>query len=100
MRFLLGFLIGFALGSAAAILFAPPRAQSRERPWQAPSEEEGTTVAHENHDFAASLRRTLHSLQAYVEEAWAEAAQAAAKAEKEMRARYQEVAGRGARGRR
>ena len=100
MRFLIGLLLGFALGFAAAILFAPEKRKHEEHRWQAPPErEEPEAAARENHDFMAPLRGALRSLQGQVQEAWAEAVQAADEAENEMRARYQRMARRTARSR-
>ena len=97
MRFLTGLLIGLAIGFVAAILFAPEKQKRHEEHlWQAPPEEEPeeAEAAAENHDFLASLRRTMRSLQEQAEEAWSEAVKAADEAEKEMRARYQRMARR------
>ena len=95
MRFLTGLLFGFAIGFVAAILFAPEKSKHEEHRWQPPAEEEPEAAARENHDFMTPLRRAVRSLQGQVQEAWAEAVDAANEAEKEMRARYQRVARRG-----
>ena len=97
MRFLTGLLMGFAIGFVAAILFAPEKAKRHEEHlWQAPPEEEPeAAAAAEDHDFLAPLRQAVRSLQAQVQEAWAEAVVAADEAEKQMQARYQRMARRG-----
>jgi len=100
MRFLIGLLLGFALGFAGAILFAPERPKPREREWAPAPPEEAEVAARENHDFLASLRRTMRSLQEQAEEAWSEAVKAADEAEKEMWERYRRVSGRPGRSRR
>lgn len=87
MRFLLGLIIGLALGLAGAILFAPETGRlQREREEQ---EEGQRRVFAENGDAAAGLRKALSRLQEQVQEAWEEARVAAKEAEDEMRARYE-----------
>ena len=87
MRFLLGLIIGLALGFAGAILLAPEKGRLHgEREEQ---EEGRRRVFSENGDAAAGLRKALERLQEQVQEAWQEARVAAKEAEEEMRARYE-----------
>jgi uncharacterized membrane protein YccC len=74
MRFVIGVLIGLAVGLAGAILFAP---EKKRGPWP------------EGHP-AQSLKGALRTLQDHVNEAWEEARIAAEVKEKEMRAKLDE----------
>ena len=94
MRFLIGLLLGFALGFAAVILLAPQRPRESERAREVPPKGEGESAGGENHDFMAPLRRAMRSLKGQAREAWAEAVEAAEETEKEMRVRYQRMARR------
>ncbi len=87
MRFVTGLLLGFGIGFAGALLMAPERGRLREAPvGEEPSGEGGFGG---NHDTMAGLRRAMRGLREQVQEAWAEAREAAQEAEKEMRARYE-----------
>ncbi|MDO8615909.1 MAG: hypothetical protein Q7T33_09285 [Dehalococcoidia bacterium] len=85
MRFLIGLLIGLALGFAGAILFAPAKARDSRKEWPPAGEANGATAA---------LQRAVHGLRERVNEALTEARQAQDEAEKDMQARYEKVAGR------
>ena len=97
MRFLIGLLLGFAVGFGSAILFAPERQKREEKAWQAappPEEPEGGPL--EDHDIFGAMRRAVRSLQTQLREAWSEAGEAAEEAEREMWSRYERtVAKRG-----
>ncbi len=88
MRFIIGLVLGSALGFAAYVLLTPQR----------PGDEQATegalpgATARDNHDSPAALRRAMHALQSQVQEAWAEAAAAAEEADREIRARYRRMA--------
>jgi hypothetical protein len=84
MRFIIGALVGFAIGLAGAILFAPEK--RRTGPWP-----EGHPARSLNGDQASGFRGALRTLQDHVNEAWEEARLAAEESEKEMMARYQEA---------
>lgn len=91
MRFIIGLLLGFAIGFAGALLLAPEKGRW-QREMENPEEEEepsGEERFGANHDAMAGLRRAMRDLQAQVQEAWEEARAAAAEAEREMRARYE-----------
>ena len=88
MRFIIGLVLGSALGFAAYVLLTPQRTGDEAT---APGTLPGTT-ARDNHDSPDALRRAMHALQAQVQEAWAEAAEAAEEADKEIRARYRRMA--------
>jgi gas vesicle protein len=98
MRFVIGLLLGFAIGFAGAILFAPEKPRRGEAGWPEGLEEEAGPSG--NHDVVGGLQRMVRTVQDHVNEAWAEAKQAADEAEKEMRARYEKAAGRTAGSRR
>jgi hypothetical protein len=87
MRFVIGVLIGFAVGLAGAILFAP---EKKRGPWP-----EGHPAQSLNGDQSGGLRGALRTLQDHVNEAWEEARVAAEAKEKEMRAKLEEERGVG-----
>jgi gas vesicle protein len=89
MRLLIGLAIGFGIGFAGAVLFAPDRARRREVDWPAGSVDAGPTAIETNHNVLAAVRRALRSAQEQLNEALDEAKEAQAKAEKELRARYE-----------
>jgi gas vesicle protein len=95
MRFILGLLIGLALGLTGALLFAPSRGRLQPEEPGTSEEGEGRRVFSENGDAAAALRRAMERLQKQVQEAWGEAREAAREAEEEMRARYEKARTRG-----
>jgi len=82
MRFVIGVLIGFAVGLAGAILFAP---EKKREPW--PEGHPGQSL---NGDQSGGVRGALRTLQDHVNEAWEEARVAAEAKEKEMRAKLDE----------
>jgi len=82
MRFVIGVLIGFAVGLAGAILFAP---EKKAGPWP-----EGHPAKALNGDKSGGVRGALRTLQDHVNEAWEEARLAAEVKEKEMRAKLEE----------
>jgi len=83
MRFVIGVLIGLAVGLAGAILFAP---EKRRGPWP-----EGHPARSLNGDQSGGLKGALRTLQDHVNEAWEEARVAAEEKEQEMRARLEEA---------
>ena len=82
MRFVIGVLIGLAVGLAGAILFAP---EKKRRPWP-----EGHPAQSLNGDQSGGLKGALRTLQDHVNEAWEEARVAAEAKEQEMRAKLEE----------
>jgi len=82
MRFVIGVLIGLAVGLAGAILFAP---EKKRGPWP-----EGHPAQSLNGDESGGLKGALRTLQDHVNEAWEEARIAAEVKEKEMRAKLDE----------
>jgi len=82
MRFVIGVLIGLAVGLAGAILFAP---EKKRGPWP-----EGHPAQSLNGDQSGGLKGALRTLQDHVNEAWEEARIAAEAKEKEMRAQLDE----------
>jgi len=82
MRFVIGVLIGLAVGLAGAILFAP---EKKRGPWPA-----GHPAQSLNGDQSGGLKGALRTLQDHVNEAWEEARIAAEVKEKEMRAKLDE----------
>ena len=82
MRFVIGVLIGLAVGLAGAILFAP---EKKRGPWP-----EGHPAQSLNGDQSGGLKGALQTLQDHVNEAWEEARLAAEAKEKEMRAKLDE----------
>jgi gas vesicle protein len=95
MRFILGLLLGFGIGFAGAILFAPERPQKAGPKWPGPAGEGGEPAAAGNHQGASGLQSFMRTLREHLDEALAEAREASAQAEREMRARYQKMARRG-----
>ncbi len=94
MRFILGLLLGFGIGFAAAILFAPERTQKARPKWPKAGEEEPQPAPAGNHQGASGLQSFMRTLRERLDEALAEAREASAEAEREMRARYQRMARR------
>lgn len=94
MRFIMGLLLGFGIGFAAAILFAPERPQKAGPKWAGTGKEGGQPAAAGNHQRASGLQSCMHTLRERLDEALAEAREASAEAEREMRARYQRMARR------
>ena len=88
MRFVLGLLLGFAIGFGGALLFARQRQSNGAQAWEIP-EDRVRTPPGEDHDSLAGLRRAVRSLQDQVQVAWEEARQAAREAEQELRASYE-----------
>ncbi len=88
MRFIIGLVLGSALGFAAYILLGPQRLSDGAT---APGTIPGTT-ARDNHDSPVALRRAMDALRTQVQEAWAEAAEAAEEADREIRSRYRRMA--------
>jgi gas vesicle protein len=82
MRFVIGVVIGFAVGIAGAILFAP---EKKKGPWP-----EGHPAQSLNGDQRGGLKGAIRTLQDHVNEAWEEARVAAEAKEKEMRAKLEE----------
>lgn len=96
MRFVMGLLLGFGIGFAAAILFAPERRKEGEGRWPgAGGQKEEEAAAGGNHRGAAGLQQFIRSVRERIDEAFAEAKEASAEAEREMRSRYHKVVGRG-----
>jgi gas vesicle protein len=92
MRFVLGLLIGFAIGLGGAILFAPDKRKAVESGWP-PHREETSTAGGANHRDGGALRGALGSLRERLNEALTEAKAASQQAEKDMMARYYKMAG-------
>jgi hypothetical protein len=82
MRFVMGVVIGFAVGIAGAILFAP---EKKRGPWPA-----GHPAQALNGDESGGIKGALRTLQDHVNEAWEEARVAAEEKEKELRAKIEE----------
>lgn len=95
MRFIMGLLLGFGIGFAAAILFAPERRKEHEARWPGAEEEKEEGAAGGNHRGAGGLEQFMRSMRERIDEALAEAKEAAAEAEREMRSRYQKMVRRG-----
>lgn len=93
MRFVLGLLIGFAIGFGGAILFAPEKRKPVESGWP-PHREQTPASGGANHRDAGALRGALGSLRERLNEAFAEAKAASQQAEKDMMARYHRMAGK------
>src|SRR6266540_786104 len=89
MRLLIGLAIGFGIGFAGAVLFAPERARRREVDWPTGSVDSGPTAIETDHNILAAVRRALRSAQEQLNEALDEAKEAQAKAERELRERYE-----------
>jgi gas vesicle protein len=89
MRLLIGLAIGFGIGFAGAVLFAPDRSRRREVDWPAGSVDSGPTAIETDHNIMAAVRRALRTAQEQLDEALEEAKDAQAKAEKELRGRYE-----------
>jgi gas vesicle protein len=91
VKFVIGALLGFAIGFAGALLLAPDKSRSRaiwgERP---PKPGEGPP----SDNGRGSVKSTLETIREHVDAAMSEARQASADAEKEMKARYERMAGR------
>jgi hypothetical protein len=81
MKFLLGILLGFAVGLAGAVLFAPEKRRG------APIWPEGHPARSLNGN-KEGFRGAVRSLQDHVNKAWEEARTAAEQAERDMMARY------------
>lgn len=94
MRFIMGLLLGFGIGFAAAILFAPERPQKPAVRRPGAPAEAGEPAAAGNHQGASGLQSFMRTLRKRLDEALAEAKEASADAEREMRARYQRMARR------
>jgi len=90
MRFIIGLLLGFGAGLAGAILFAPDRSKKSDPAWSSGAGQSGNGVG-QNHN---GLRGTLRSLQDQINTAMSEAKQASEETETEMRARYEQAAGK------
>ncbi len=90
MRFILGLLIGAAIGFAAALLFAGNKRRSEQPLWSA---EGGSNRG--NGNTMSAVRRAVDSFQEQVNEALTEAKQASKDTEDEMRARYEKLAKKG-----
>jgi len=89
MRLLIGLAIGFGIGFAGAVLFAPDHSRRREAGWPAGTVDSGPTAIETDHNIMAAVRRALRSAQEQVNEALEEAKEAQAKAERELRDRYE-----------
>ena len=104
MRFLIGLLLGFAIGFAAAILFAPERTKRGEAIWaeggQPLGPEPERAGANGSTGVVDGFQKMARSLREHLNEAWAEAKQASDEAEREMRGRYEQATGRKAGSRR
>ncbi len=93
MRFILGLLLGFAVGFGGALLFARQRRAGEGETWEVP-ESPISAPPSENHDSLAGLRRAMRSVQDQVQVAWEEAREAAREAEQELRTSYERKAHR------
>lgn len=91
MRFVMGVLLGFAVGFAGALLFAPDKGRSR-RLWGESERETHGGPASDN--GRTSAKSAVETLRRHVDEALAEARKASQEAEKDLRARYERMAGR------
>jgi gas vesicle protein len=91
MRFIIGILLGFAVGFAGAVLFAPDKPKSRRLWGESEHDLAGAPVSDNGRGTA---RSAIESLRHRVDEAVAEARKASAEAEKDLRARYERMAGR------
>jgi gas vesicle protein len=89
MRLLIGLAIGFGIGFAGAVLFAPDRSRKQEIDWPKGTVDSGPTAIETDHNIMAAVRRALRSAQEQLNEALEEAKEAQAKAEQELRARYE-----------
>ncbi len=96
MRFIIGLLLGFSAGFAGAILFAPEKKHGKVA-WPAGHPAAGG-ISPNGRKVSGSLQNAIRSVQDRVNEAWEEARKASEQAEKDMRLRYQEAAGREAAG--
>lgn len=93
MRFLIGLALGFAGGFAGVILFASDRTKRNEALGPAADSEAGAPT-NGNRGSMGAFRKAVRSLKGQVNEAMTEAKQASAKAEEELRARYEQMAKR------
>lgn len=93
MRFVLGLLIGFAIGFGGAILFAPDKRKPVESGWP-PHAAEPPAAGGANHRDGGALRGALEGLRERLNEALGEARTASRQAEKDMMARYHKMAGK------
>ena len=92
MRFLFGLLIGFAAGFAGAILLAPQASPIRDRSRaQDPKRAAINDFGGNSHD-STRVQELLKSLQEHIGEAFKEAKKASGEAEKEVHARFDEMA--------
>ncbi|MCH8814963.1 MAG: YtxH domain-containing protein [Chloroflexi bacterium] len=91
MRFLLGLVIGFAVGFAGAILLAPQaspiRGKSRA---QDPTRAAINDFGGNSHD-SNRVQELIKSLQEHIGEAFKEAKKASGEAEKEIHTRFEEI---------
>ena len=88
MRFVLGLLLGFAIGLGGALLFTRQRQTNGVEAWEVPESRTSTPMG-ENHDSLSGLRRAVRSVQDQVQVAWQEAREAAREAELDLRASYE-----------
>ncbi len=93
MRFLFGLLIGFAAGFAGAILLAPQASSIRDKSRaKDPTRAAINDFGGNSHD-STRVQELIKSLQEHIREALREAKKASGEAEKEVRARFEEMAG-------
>jgi gas vesicle protein len=92
MRFLLGLLLGAAVGFAATVLLAPDREEEDELGREHLADPDLAAAAGENHNLRGTVNRFMRSVQSQAEEAWKEAVAAAEEAEKEMWGHYERIA--------
>ena len=92
MRFILGVLLGAALGYAAATMLAPEKRSRAGFAWPEGGEETGGEAAPSGNGargVPAGVQKVMRSVQERVSEAMAEARRASSEAEKELRAEYE-----------
>lgn len=94
MRFLFGLLLGFAIGFAGAILFAPQASPLRQEKREPSGDSSGEAIHRfGRRDQSNGFQRTIKSIRRRVNEALDEAKKAADEAERQVRQRFDEMAG-------
>ncbi len=92
MRFLFGLLIGFAAGFAGAILLAPQASPIRDKSRAQDSTRAALNDFGGNSHDSTRVQELLKSLREHLGEAFKEAKKASGEAEKEVHARFEEMA--------
>lgn len=91
MRFIIGILLGFAIGFAGAILFAPQASPLRQTEGQGEDATGEAIRKFGRNDQANKFQGTFKSLRKRVDEALEEAKKAADEAEQQVRKRFDEM---------